>query len=131
MNDTNTRLFQLIRQMSKAIAEMEALPMVDGPHEGRCDWRRAVDDMLVVCHMTASDSPRESLNRLIHWHCVIALDPAVSSDAMKLVEKERKLLRRALTGLVYHREQTRPIHSNDVLIAELRELLESELLAIS
>lgn len=53
-------------------------------------WRDAVDDMLTVCHMVASDDPRESINRLINWHVAVALDPAVSSDAAKLVAAERE-----------------------------------------
>ena len=53
-------------------------------------WRDAVDDMLTVAHMVASDDPRESINRLINWHVAVALDPAVSSDAAALVAAERE-----------------------------------------
>jgi len=50
-------------------------------------WRATVDDMLTVCHMTASDDPRESVNRLINWHVSVALDPCVSSDAQALIDQ--------------------------------------------
>jgi len=50
-------------------------------------WRDTVDDMLTVCHMVASDDPRESIDRLINWHVSVALDPDVSSDAAALVAR--------------------------------------------
>lgn len=53
-------------------------------------WRDTVDDMLITLHTTASDDPRESINRLINWHVATALDPAVSSDAAALVSAERE-----------------------------------------
>jgi len=58
-------------------------------------WRETVDDMLVTQHEVASDDPRESINRLINWHCMVALDPAVSSDAAKLVADAVKAEREA------------------------------------
>jgi hypothetical protein len=53
-------------------------------------WRETVDDMLVCQHEVASDDPRESINRLINWSVMCALDPAISSEAAKLVAAERE-----------------------------------------
>ena len=43
-------------------------------------WRDTVDDMLSVCHMVASDSPRESIDRLINWHVSVHMDPLAYRD---------------------------------------------------
>ena len=70
-------------------------------------WRDAVDEMLTVAHMVASDDPRESINRLISWHVAVALDPAVSSDAAALVAAERercaKLCEEVALSTTFHR----------------------------
>jgi hypothetical protein len=50
-------------------------------------WRDAVDDELVSLHMVASDDPRESIRRLIDWHCAVQIDPLVSSAAQELIER--------------------------------------------
>lgn len=52
-------------------------------------WRDAVDQMLLTTEQTASDDPRESLNRLIDWHVSVAMDPLVSSDAKALIQRGR------------------------------------------
>jgi phosphoenolpyruvate-protein kinase (PTS system EI component) len=52
-------------------------------------WRDAVGQMLATTEQTASDDPRESLNRLIDWHVSVAMDPLVSSDARALVQRGR------------------------------------------
>jgi hypothetical protein len=52
-------------------------------------WRSAVDQMLITIMQTASDDPRESINRLIDWHVSVAMDPLVSSDARALVQRGR------------------------------------------
>lgn len=56
----------------------------------RNSWRDAVDDELSVCHMVASDDPRESIKRLIDWHCSVHIDPDVSSAAQALIERGRR-----------------------------------------
>ncbi|MCV5968462.1 hypothetical protein, partial [Lactococcus petauri] len=43
-----------------------------------------------VCHMVASEDPRESINRLINWHVSVALDPCVSSDAQALIDRGKR-----------------------------------------
>jgi hypothetical protein len=53
-------------------------------------WRDAVDDELVSLHMVASDDPRESIRRLIDWHCAVQIDPLVSSAAQELIERGRR-----------------------------------------
>lgn len=60
--------------------------------EARPDpWREAVEEELVACgNMTASDDPRESVRRLIDWHCAVQIDPAVSSEAQALIERGRR-----------------------------------------
>jgi hypothetical protein len=53
-------------------------------------WRDAVDHELSTLHMVASDDPRESIRRLINWHCAVQIDPLVSSAAQALIERGRK-----------------------------------------
>lgn len=69
---------------------MTTLSWVSKALEKERAWRDTVDDMLSVCHMVASDDPRESINRLIDWNVSVALDPSVSSAAEKLVMDERQ-----------------------------------------
>jgi hypothetical protein len=52
-------------------------------------WRDAVEQMLATTEQTASDDPRESINRLIDWHVSVAMDPLVSSDARALIQRGR------------------------------------------
>jgi hypothetical protein len=53
-------------------------------------WRDAVDNELVSLHMVASDDPRESIRRLIDWHCAVQIDPLVSSAAQDLIERGKR-----------------------------------------
>jgi hypothetical protein len=53
-------------------------------------WRDAVDHELSILHMVASDDPRESIRRLIDWHCAVQIDPLVSSAAQELIERGRR-----------------------------------------
>jgi len=53
-------------------------------------WKAAIDDELVCCHIGTTDSfpdARAALKNLIDWHVSVALDPAVSSDAQALIDK--------------------------------------------
>jgi len=57
----------------------------DGP------WKAAVIDGLVVSHCIRAEhetNPRKALDDLISWHVAVALDPSVSSDAVKLLDAE-------------------------------------------
>jgi hypothetical protein len=40
--------------------------------------------------MVASDDPRESIRRLIDWHCAVQIDPLVSSAAQELIERGKR-----------------------------------------
>lgn len=50
-------------------------------------WRTALEDACTVAFMDWSDNPRETINKLIQWHCQIALDPRVSSTAAEMIEQ--------------------------------------------
>lgn len=53
-------------------------------------WKAAIDDELVCCHIGTTDSfpdAKAALKNLIDWHVSVALDPAVSSDAQALIDK--------------------------------------------
>jgi len=57
----------------------------DGP------WKAAVIEGLVVSHCIQPEhetDPRKALADLILWHVMVALDPSVSSDAVKLLDAE-------------------------------------------
>jgi hypothetical protein len=70
-------------------------------------WKDAIDNELVVAHLgVAGDDPRADLNKLINWHCAVALDPAVSSDAAALIERGRQLEREEIAQM-FDEEQKR------------------------
>jgi hypothetical protein len=71
--------------LAKSRADVEALRNADGP------WKAAVIDGLVVSHCIQPEhetDPRKALDDLISWHVAVALDPCVSSDAVKLLDAE-------------------------------------------
>lgn len=57
----------------------------DGP------WKRVVIEKLIVSHCYKNaheDDPEAAVNDLISWEVAVALDPCVSSDAVKLIDAE-------------------------------------------
>lgn len=56
-------------------------------------WKQAIIDEAIVSwtyNGDNKDDPRKVLPELIAWHCQVALDPAVSSDAANLVKKAQR-----------------------------------------
>lgn len=52
------------------------------------EWKEAIIDECVMCHLNwFEDDPRKTLLQLIHWHIEVALDPRVSSEAQRLIDK--------------------------------------------
>ena len=54
-------------------------------------WQDAVIDDLVICGIYCKEhdsDPRRAISDLVHWHVSVALDPAVSSEARALAERE-------------------------------------------
>ena len=54
------------------------------------DWKDAVIDELVTTHILTVEhetNPRKAVKDAIAWHCEIALDPSVSSDAQALIDR--------------------------------------------
>lgn len=52
------------------------------------EWREAVLNELIVAHIYNKEhdtNPRKAIHDAITWNCQVALDPAVSSDAQKLI----------------------------------------------
>jgi len=78
---------EALQRLSDANQEIEA---VLEQKEQTNLWRDAVDDELVSLHMVASDDPRESIRRLIDWHCAVQIDPLVSSAAQELIERGKR-----------------------------------------
>ena len=79
------------QQGMKLLCEaMDALGVALEQAEQTSPWRDAVDDELVSLHMVASDDPRESIRRLIDWHCAVQIDPLVSSAAQELIERGKR-----------------------------------------
>ena len=59
------------------------------------DWKEAVIDELVVCHIyneSHEGHPRKAIKDAISWNVQVALDPLVSSDAQALIDKGRDLV---------------------------------------
>lgn len=67
------------------------LPLYAAPPAAPADeWRQAIEDELICYHIgTAQSFPdaKAALKNLIDWHVLVALDPAVSSDAQALIDK--------------------------------------------
>ena len=54
------------------------------------EWKDAVLDQTMTTHIYTEEyeyDPQKALNDLITWHCKVALDPKVSSDAAAIVEE--------------------------------------------
>lgn len=67
-----------------------ALAAAPAPAVPADQWKAAIDDELVCCHIGTTDSfpdAKAALKSLIDWHVSMALDPAVSSDAQALIDK--------------------------------------------
>lgn len=101
----------------EAIAEIERLR----------EWRRAIEDNLVICEILSEKhaDPRTAINDLIDWHVHVALDPRVSSDARRLVEKGRTESREKLAAWMIENEFS-TVHGDtlDNLLDELQFQLE-------
>jgi hypothetical protein len=72
--------FKLIRKLERDLAAAQ-------------EWREAVLNELIVAHIYTKEhdtNPRKAIQDAIIWNCQVALDPAVSSDARKLVAQERE-----------------------------------------
>jgi hypothetical protein len=96
------------REIDALRAEVEALRNADGP------WKAAVIDGLVVSHCIQPEhetDPRKALDDLISWHVAVALDPCVSSDAVKLLDAEAE----ACAGIVD--DTVRAVDAADALAA--------------
>jgi len=62
------------------------------------EWREAVLNELIVAHIYTKEhdtNPRKAIQDAITWHCQVALDPAVSSDARALIAQERERAEKA------------------------------------
>lgn len=71
-------------------AQVLAAIMAHAAQRPADSWRDAVEHELTVLHLSCPDDPKKAIQDLISWHCTIALDPAVSSDARALVERGRQ-----------------------------------------
>lgn len=75
-----------------AIAALIAEAREAGRREG-CAWADAIDRWFVNWHQSpdwnAAD-PYAEINRQVAWEQSVALDPAVSEDACKLIERGRR-----------------------------------------
>lgn len=62
------------------------------------EWREAVLNELIVAHIYTKEhdtNPRKAIQDAITWNCQVALDPAVSSDAQKLIAAAQETRERA------------------------------------
>lgn len=69
---------------------IEALRAALAQPEPIDQWKAAIDDELICCHIGTVDSfpgAKAALKNLIDWHMSVALDPTVSSDAQALIER--------------------------------------------
>jgi hypothetical protein len=76
-----------VQKIAQAITAIKAA--LEQPEQTN-PWRDAVDHELSTLHMVASDDPRESIRRLIDWHCAVQIDPLVSSAAQELIERGKR-----------------------------------------
>ena len=58
------------------------------------EWREAVLDASVLCHLGwGNKTPKQIIDDVISWHCMVALDPAVSNEAQALIDQGRAIER--------------------------------------
>ncbi len=59
------------------------------------EWREAVLNELIVAHIYTKEhdtNPRKAVQDAITWNCQVAIDPAVSTDAQKLIAAAQEAL---------------------------------------
>lgn len=84
----------IVNEMRGSTMAAKAIRMTDHARQLERDlaaaqeWREAVLNELIVAHIYTKEhdtNPRKAIQDAITWHCQVALDPAVSSDAQKLI----------------------------------------------
>jgi len=64
-------------------------------------WKEAVVNELMTAHIYGSShqhDPKKAIQDVISWHVQVALDPQVSSDAQKLIDRGAAEERARLQG---------------------------------
>lgn len=93
-NETATDIADLLEEAAYCIAAIGSqFKGVKADLAAAHEWREAVLNELIVAHIYTKEhdtNPRKAIQDAITWNCQIALDPAVSSDARKLVAQERE-----------------------------------------
>lgn len=77
------------------MAYREEVEQICKEHTESAEWRKAVQDELVVLHILNAENeenPRKALQDIIHWNQKIALDPAVSKEARDLQASGQTIL---------------------------------------
>lgn len=87
--DNKIHVYAFVNRAERIVADRIRAALAASEAQSNA-WREAVDAELVSLHMVASDDPRESVRRLIDWHCAIQIDPSVSSAAQELIERGRR-----------------------------------------
>lgn len=92
-------LMRAVTGVSMTYAQLAAFAAaLDGP------WKEAVISELVVAHIYQAkhdNNPRQAIQDVISWNVDIALDPQVSSDAQKLIDKGAKAERKRCSSIIF------------------------------
>lgn len=76
----------------QALVEARRYEMLAEEIERLRPWYDAMDEAMVTAYLGIADpqaNPRDVLHKIIDWHTMVALDPAVSKDAQDLIDLGR------------------------------------------
>jgi len=85
--------------VSMTFAQLEAFASkLEGP------WKEAVLNELIVAHIFRGEhqtNPRKAIQDAISWNTDIALDPLVSKDAQKLIDRGAEQERKRCSSIIF------------------------------
>lgn len=84
-------------KLSTAIAQLCA----------KADWKEAVIQACITANLEWDENPRATVEKLIQWHCDMALDPAISERAAKPDSAEQEF------GIAFQHSETGHIQCVD------------------
>ena len=93
---TPTEEFMHYWSTNKTKGEIDEICLQNAYEAGKASVMDIIIDKLIVCFAYSNaheEDSKKALEDLIAWEIKIALDPAVSTDALKLIELGRKLER--------------------------------------
>jgi hypothetical protein len=100
----------------------DVLSALDACRKELAEWKNAIEDAAVVeWTLTEGDTPRQTVNRMLHQVSLEALDPRVSGEARKMVDRAEKAERERDEAIAEIGKTARQLGLADAEITKLRE----------